>query len=318
MAGYARYMLILVLSTMASAAASGAESESPMLDVLIKIIPRSDEVLAGVVRGNQPVTVEGEKFVRAQADVVEVFKSGPERPKTIAVDVKDHANETARTTEGETYVFFLRRGIDGKEAGRRFLVDLSRPLRVPAEKRGVYFELIRDYVTIAAADPAKRDLKGHVLKVLRSGIPFFHEDAARTANLVKDWSPAELEKIREILAPKGREIAATGIERDNLVALVLMQGTATQALAQSRLEFKQGNPDGVFYGLSMRTGPDVDALLKSFFEEADPAVRLGGLRLAGLLKKTVLLDQFEQKNGQTMDEKTRSALSEARKLVLRD
>src|SRR5213078_2051955 len=77
---YARYTLILAFWTLASAAACGAERETPMLDVLISIIPKSDEVVAAVIKGTQPVTLDGEDFVRVGADVVEVFKSGAQRP----------------------------------------------------------------------------------------------------------------------------------------------------------------------------------------------------------------------------------------------
>ncbi|HEV8605376.1 MAG TPA: hypothetical protein VGQ99_08425 [Tepidisphaeraceae bacterium] len=289
-----------------------------MFDTLINIIRKSDEVMAARVSGSQPVTVEGEKFVRAAADVVEMFKAGTERPKTINYDVEFANKETPQTTEGKTYVLFLRKGKDGKEAGRRFLVDLSRPLGVPEERKDAYFQLIREYVAVAEGEAAKKNLKAHLLKVLQCGIPFFQEDAAKTALLVTDWTPQEVEKIKEILAGAGRTSAPEGNERDNLAALVLSLGTATQALAQGRLEFARGNADGVYYGLNRRKGADVDAMLGTFLKDADAAVRLGALRVAGLLRKGDVLDKFEEQNRNSLDEKTRSALSEARKLVSRD
>src|SRR2546423_10191486 len=116
------FMLVVLFSAMTSAAAFGAESEQPMFDVLINIIRKSNQVLAVRMKGTQPVDVDGEKFVRAAGDVVEVFK-GADPPKAVAVDVKFQNRETPRTTAGELYVLFLRRGTDGKEAGRWFLVD---------------------------------------------------------------------------------------------------------------------------------------------------------------------------------------------------
>jgi hypothetical protein len=281
-----------------------------MFDTLINIINRSDEVLAAKVTGSQPVTVDGNKWVRANADVVDVFK-GAERPKAISYDVGFANKETPQTKEGKTYILFVKKSND-----RRLLEDMSNPVGVVPEKQEKYFELIRDYIAVAP-EAAKDRRKGHLLKALDSGIPVFVEDAAKTALLIEDWTPAELDKIKLLLAPAPPKPMIDGNPRDNLIALLIGKGTATQALAQARFEFRQKNPDAVYYGLNRRNNPDVDHLLASFLKDADPAIRLGALRVTGLLRKGKILDQFEQQN-QTMDQDTRSALAEARKLVGRD
>jgi len=286
-----------------------AERDNSMFDTLINIINRSDEVLAAKVTGSQPVTVDGLKWVRASADVVEVFK-GAQPPKTINYDVEFANKETPQTKEGKTYILFIKKSND-----RRLLEEKSNPVGVVAEKQEKYFQLIRDYV---AAASAKDHLKSHLLKVLDSGIPFFVEDAAKNALLIEDWTPAELEKIKILLAPNPPKPMIEGNPRDNLVALLIGKGTATQALAQARMEFKHDNPDAVYYGLSRRKNPDVDHLLASFLKDPEPSIRLGAVRVTGLLRKSNVLDQFEQQNKATMDESTRSALAEARKLVGRD
>jgi hypothetical protein len=244
--------------------------------------------------------------------VAEVFK-GSERPRTINYDVEFANKETPQTKEGKTYILFLKKGKDG----RRLLEDMSRPLGVLPDKQDTYFQLIREYVAVAG-DAGKKNLKAHLLKSLESGIPFFQEDAAKTALLLEDWMPTEIERIKAILTPAPGRATPAGNVRDNLVALVISQGTATAALAQARIEFKQDNPDAVYYGLNRRKGPDVEQMLATFLKDADPAVRLGALRVAGLLRKGDVLDKFEEQNAKVMDEKTRSALAEARKLVLRD
>ena len=289
---------------------AAAERDKSMFDTLINIIDRSDEVLAAKVTGSQPVTVDGLKFVRASADVVEVFKGQP--PKTINYDVEFANKETPQTKEGKTYILFIK-----NNNGRRLLEEMSNPVGVVPEKQEKYFQLIRDYVAVAP-ESAKDHRKAHLLKVLDSGIPFFVEDAAKTALLIEDWTPAELEKIKILLAPNPPKPMIEGNPRDNLVALLIGKGTATQALAQARMEFKHNNPDAVYYGLDRRKNPDVDHLLASFLKDAEPSIRLGALRVTGLLRKGNILDQFEQQNKQTMDENTRSALAEARKLVGRD
>src|SRR5438045_9073411 len=152
---------------MGCAEARSAEREPSMFDTLMNIIGRSDEVLAAKVSGSQAVTVDGQKFIRASADVVDMFK-GSERPRAINYDVEFANKETPQTKEGKTYILFLKKGKDG----RRLLEDMSRPLGVLPDKQDVYFQLMGDYVAVAA-DVAKKNLKPHLFKALESGIPFF-------------------------------------------------------------------------------------------------------------------------------------------------
>ncbi len=313
-----RAILLILVFTSVSCGAARAESDRNMFNTLVNIINQSDTILAASVRTADPVTVDGEKFVRAQAEVREVFKPAAGVDKAIAYDVVFANKETPQTTIDKTYILLLRKGKDGKEAGRYFLVDLSSPIGVPEERKDAYFQLVRDYVAAAQAAPEKHALEPHLLKVMHCGIPFFQEDAAKTSLLLPDWKPDQIAKVVDILGGAGRAAPPNGNERDNLVALVIGQGDRTQATAQGRRELLAGNADAVYYGLTRRMAPDTDGILQDFLKDDERRARLGAIRVAGLLRKTEILDNFEHQNAERIDGETLTALAEARKLVKRD
>src|SRR5512134_3788261 len=127
-------------------AGGGAERKPAMYDIIINLIRKSDLVVAATVTSADRVKVGDEDFVRAQAEVREVFKSPPQPPRTVIYDVMFSHRETPKTDVGNTYILILRNGGAGKEAGRLFLVDLARPIRVPQEKSEAYYQCIREYV----------------------------------------------------------------------------------------------------------------------------------------------------------------------------
>lgn len=306
--------------TTAAAGGEGpAERETVMLSHLLPIVRKADVIVAVTAAAQNPVP--GERFNRAEATVEEVFKlpAGEAAPKQISYDLPVQGNETPQAVPGRHYILFLRRGVAGREAGRHFLVDLSSQLRYTDENREPYFRLVRQYIAVANEDPSSPKVREHLLAVMQSRLPFFEDDAAKTAPTATGWTAAEIEVvIRDVLTGKNHSRVPRENERDNLVALVVGFGTVAQAVDQSRRELEAGNPDAVYYGLSKRNDAERADVVRKLLGDQSHPVRLAALRVAGLLRLTPLLDEYEHVNRANLTNEDRTALALARKLTTRD
>jgi hypothetical protein len=313
---------LLSTSCAARPAAAGgegpAERETVMLSHLLPIVRKADVIVAVTVTAQN--AVPGEPFNRAEATVEEAFKlpTGQAAPKQIAYDLPIQGNETPQAVPGRHYILFLRRGAAGKEAGRHFLVDLSSQLRYTDENKEPYFRLVRQYLAVSDKEMSSDEVRKLLLTALQSRLPFFVDDAAKTAPTATGWTEAEIDVVREVLKGADHGQIPTGNVRDNLVALVVGFGTTAQAKEQARHELELSNPDAVYYGLSKRKEAEARDVTRALLTDQSHPIRLAALRVAGLLRLPPLLDAYEHAHRASLSNEDRTALALARKLTTRD
>lgn len=105
---------------------------------------------------------------------------------------------------------------------------------------------------------------------------------------------------------------------DILVALALAWLHTSSARLLGRKLLLAGESESVFYGLDIRREKDVDGLLIGYLQDSEAAVNEAALRVTGLLRRTELLDWYEQASSPIKDPRLRKALDEARVLVQLD
>lgn len=286
---------------------------APMFDVLMNVIPRSDAIVFSTVVETERITVDGKAFVRTKTTVHETYKGLPARQRIVVIDIPEQGKETPQLDREMGFVFFLR-----STHGRWLPVDLSTPLPVPAENRNVFLRCIQDYVKVAESKPDESATKTHALKMLETRIAFFQTDAARVALGVSAWEDDQIERLIGLINGDERHDRLRGNDKDNLAAIVIGKGKLEKVLPFARSQLKLGDSDSVYYGLVKRQGPTVDEMLLSLLRDADRPVQFGALRVAGLLRRREMIDEFEKRNAPRDDLEMRNAIATARGLASRE
>jgi hypothetical protein len=185
------------------------------------------------------------------------------------------------------------------------------------EERERFIDNLRRAARLASTTASETELKRHYVDMLRSGVRFFVTDAAKACSTIPSWSDGELQQLIAILSGDGVTERPQGNDHDHLAAVVVQHGSVALATQFARQELKDGHGDPVYFGLMKRRGPTVDAILAALLRDQDEAIRSEALRVAGLLRKKDLLDQFEKQeaSGETW---VRQALQQARALAIRD
>ena len=86
----------------------------------------------------------------------------------------------------------------------------------------------------------------------------------------------------------------------------------------AKAQLKNDQTDPIYFGLFRRTDPSVDQILWDLLKDPDATVRIGALRVVGLLRRADILDRFVKESTSAQDQRTRDALATARALVVRD
>jgi hypothetical protein len=309
-------LTLLSLATTGCAHAQSTQGVTAMFDTLMSIARRADAVVYGTVEGTQRVTVEGEEFLRARTGVREAFAGPPQASRDIAVDVRVAGKETPALETGADFVFFLKAAGAPPDAVWH-LVDLSRPVAVPAKEREAFLRCMRETVEVGRSNPDQARIKRHIIDMLESRLPFFQSDAARTALGVDDWSDDELKRLMRIVAGDEHHEPLRGNERDNLVSVVLSRGAPDTITPFARTQIRSGGTDAVYYGLFNRKQPGTDEVLWALLKDADPRVQEEALRVAGLLRREDTIDEFARRHPEP-NEELRGAIEAARRLAERD
>lgn len=284
-----------------------------MFEFIIDAIRKSETVAIAQVTGTQQVAGGEQGYLRVGASVTEVIKGPSSSGSTIAIDIVIEGKETPRLQLGAEYLFFLR--ANGSVAWR--LLDLTRPVSIRVEERERFVENLRRAARLATSPASEAELKRHYLDMLRSGVPFFVTDAAKACSAIPSWSDGELQQLIAILNGDGVTERPQGNDHDHLAAVVVQHGSVALATRFARQELKDGHGDPVYFGLMKRRGATVEAILAELLRDQDEAIRSEALRVAGLLRRQDLLDQFERQDasGETW---VRQALQQARALAIRD
>jgi hypothetical protein len=152
--------------------------------------------------------------------------------------------------------------------------------------------------------------------MLRSGVRFFVTDAAKACSTISAWSDGELQQLIAIANGDGGVVRPEGNDHDHLAAVIVHHGSPALATRFARQELKEGHGDAVYFGLMKRNDQAVESILAELLRDEDEIVRREALRVAGLLRKNELLDQFERQAGD--QSWVPQALDAARALAARD
>ena len=292
-------------------AANGGTAD--MFEFIIDAIRKSETVAIAQPTETQQVAGGEQGYLRVSASVTEVVKGGLSRGSTIAIDIAIEGKETPRLQLGAEYLFFLH----GSGSGAWRVLDLTRPVSIRVEERERFVDNLRRAARLASTTSSDVELKKHYLDMLRSGVRFFVTDAAKACSAISSWNDGELQQVIAILNGDGVPERPQGNDHDHLAAVVVQQGSVALATRFARQELKDGHGDPVYFGLMKRKGQTVDAILTALLRDQDEAIRGEALRVAGLLRRKDLLDQFE-KQETSGEASVREALVQARALAIRD
>ena len=117
--------------------------------------------------------------------------------------------------------------------------------------------------------------------------------------------------------PGGRPLPP-GNTRDHLAALVVERGAPQAVVDFARAEMLTGSVDPVYYGLARRTDAQTDPILWRLLEARELPVCLAAVRVAGLLRRVDILEEFERRNSPSTNPAVPEALEKARALARRD
>jgi hypothetical protein len=295
----------------ATRAANGGTTD--MFEFIIDAIRKADMVAIVEALETQEVAGGEQGYLRVGARLTEVVKGRLSGGSTITIDIAMQGRETPRIEIGTEYLFFLR----GDGSGNWRVLDLTRPVSIRLEERERFIENLRRAARLASTTASEAELKRHYLDMLRSGVRFFITDAAKASSTVPSWNDGELQQLIAILNGDGVAERPQGNDHDHLAAVVVQHGSVAVATRFARQELKDGHGDPVYFGLMKRSGQTVDAILAALLRDQDEAIRGEALRVAGLLRRKDLLDQFEKQDasGETW---VRQALEQARALAIRD
>jgi hypothetical protein len=299
------------LGSVLIALVEGGRSE--MYDTLLNVVHKANVVAFARVEKTGRVNVAGTEFLRVEAKPTEVLKGGPAR-NSYVIDIHFAGKETPALEENEEYLFILR-PFDSDSPGRLRTVEMTQPRRVSSTVRAKFAENLRKYVGLASRTPTDGEIKQLIMEMLRSNIAFFESDAAMTADGVSHWTTRELEELAALIEERKEELPAEA--RENLIAVIARAAEPGFLEDFMAKQIVAGATEAIYYGLVNRPAPDHVAVVRKLFESGNASVRLGAVRLAGLLRDGAMLDSFERQIGAAPQPTMRQAIAEARKLAKR-
>lgn len=284
-----------------------------MFDFLLNIMNQSEAIVLAETLGERQTTVGDDAFVRHDMKVREALRGSLRAGDAWTLDIRFANKETPQLASGQEYAFFV---VQDAPRQRWTLVNLSRPLRVPTDERDAYLRCLRDWLALTGPKPAEAALKAQILRALQGRLPFFVSDAARMASTIQAWDESELKTLIDVVDGDAKQPPLTGNDRDHLIAVFVAHAKPEPVTAFARKRLKAGETDPIYFGLGKRSDPAVvvDALLR----DADEDIQVGGLRLAGLLRRADAIDGFERSRPGGLSPRLKEAVSDARKLVGRD
>lgn len=285
-----------------------------MDETLRNLVRRSDVVVVATMHRASIVNAEGTEVLRAETEVREVLKGNAPPGGVLVVNIRTAGKETPNLEAERDYVLFLKPL--GKGPGT--LVPGMRPLGVPAKDTEKFLRCLRQAIALYERNPSDRELKEQVFEMLASGVTFFEQDATQLAAEIPEWTAAEIDRLIAFLTSPFGQSAITGDERTNVEAVVAMFADAPRIAMFARAEYRLHAGDGIYYGFLERKNASPNAVLADLLSDPDDQIKIGALRLAGLLRRGDIIDAFEKKSAGTSDKAVRSAIASARALVTRD
>ncbi len=296
-----------------------------MVDRIIPIIENS-KVVALVTPSKEQTDSTGQaKVLQISIEFREVLRGATGDAASHSLVVPVSGKGTPHLEPGSTYLLFLvssKEPLDDSSVSWE-LVAMSEPVLVPDELRSAYLSNMKDYLAIEAEKPDSEGMKNHIFRMLESGINFFQYDAALEAQDIEGWSSDEIDQLIAAVRGTSEHPTMTDLTHEAVTYVIVSKGTRIQLLPYAREELLAGNGDDIYYGLRTHDSASSDSIILEFMVDADIRVRTEAIRLAGLLRRSAMLDAVEEqtKTGAEDDEtKARllNAVDEARALVDRD
>jgi hypothetical protein len=294
-----------------------------MLELLTTATRNSDAVVVLQVRQSYIVPVEDVEYLRVIGSVEAFFKGTFKKFATVEVDIPEVGSETPQADTGASYVFFLTAKTTPAFGVERWsLLSTADTVLVPepGDARKLFLVGMQNVVTAANSNQSDSTLKSYILGTLGSPIALFREDAARMSLGITGWAATEIDVVGRFLADNERN-AIPQMERGNWVALVAREAPPGAVLLMARSELAADDSDPLYFGLAERQDDAAQGILVELLRTPNSSLQERALRVAGLLRRTDIIDGFEQelrRNPQADVNEFRRALENARELADRD
>lgn len=295
-----------------------------MLGRIMSTIGESDVVaLARSPRVVSEPQSESDAF-RFEIEFVKVWRGTIDGTASHILVVPVAGRDTPLLSPDAVYLLFLESLEPSQPESKEWgLVDLSAPIIVPDAQRATYISNMDEYVEVEGEKSDAPRMKDHFLRMLNSAIGFFERDAGIEARDIEDWSPEEVDRLIAIAHRDDERGPLTGLAREKATILTIIYGHRQQVLPYVREELPIGNTGDVYWGLTNIEPAAAGSIVLELLGDSDLTVRIEAIKLAGLLRRTDMLDSVEeQAQSLPEDDETKArllnAVEEARALVDRD
>ncbi len=283
-----------------------------MLGTLSKILPESQAV--ALVRMGAPVsaTVEGRPWRRFPSEVLRDLRGLGKSSGSIDVLIPEAAALELGSGGGEAVVFLQRQG-DGYRPVRH-----SEPLEVPDPGRDEFLAGIAGWLEATAPGAGPAAQRAQVIRMLRAESRFLREDASRAALDLDAFGEGEVESLIAVAEGDDRHPGATGLVRDNVLSVIFRDGPEERLAELGRELLPRGEHRQIYLGLAERDPGEAGAIAKAFLDDPKEKVQIGGVLVAGLLRRADLIDAFEKNVRGAPSPALRDALAQGRAYVKRE
>lgn len=284
-----------------------------MLGSLMRISGDAKAVAFVRLGPSSPATVAGRPWVKLSSEILENLHGLKSSSGPIGILLPEMAAARFGKPGREVVVFLQPEGADYR------LVKRSEPLDVPVDGRETFLRCVRETVTASQPSAGASARRQHVLKMLQSDIPFFREDASRSALETTGFTNAEIETLIGLVKGTPERPPVEGATRENLLATIFKVAPSGLAIPFGKEMLLAGSYREVYLGLSERELVQAEPVVKAFLDDPNEKIQAQGLLVAGLMRRTDLLDAFEKRfPPQKLPSDLRSAIAKARELAARE
>lgn len=258
----------------------------------------------------------GRAYLEHPGRVIRLFKGEAAGPFALRVEVRGKDTQRFDTEGG--WLLFLTRDPSAASAWR--MTDLTSATPVAREQSRTLAAGMDAYAALAVG-PGRSDqaaLKAHVMAMLATPLPLLRKDASSEALSIDDWTAAEIDAVIALVRDAEPATRFEGAARANVTTLVMMQADSPRAVAFGVNALAAGDVEAVYSGLRDREKPGLDEILQGLTASREPTARAEAIRLAGMLRDTVLLNRLALDRSVSGNSVLAGALAEARGLAARD
>jgi hypothetical protein len=302
-----------VLAALACGAADRpTEGADAMMGTLHKIIPESQAVALVRFGRPTPATQDDVAYLVFPSEVLESLRGLGGGVRSIEIAIPEAEALGHGETPHDALVFL-------QSVGARYrLTMFSEPVEVPEAGREAFLKCAREWIDATGPGTPPLALRQHVVRMLASDIPFYVEDAARAALDQKGFADAEVEQMVALVEGEGDREPVRDITRDNLLAVIFRDAAPERAIELGRELLPAGAHREIYLGLAERERGEAETITRGFLGDPKEKVQIGGVLVAGLLRRGDLIDAFEEGVRGQPSPALRAALDQGRAYVKRE